>query len=58
MIYKVMKAMVCTFDGDIEFFHIIAGVLRGDTFGPYMFIIFRITNVNRPDKRKWLKKNK
>ena len=30
---------VCSPDGDIEYFDIVAGVLQGDTLAPYLFII-------------------
>ena len=39
MLYKNMKAMVCSPDGDTDFFYIVTGVLQGDTFVPYSFII-------------------
>ena len=32
-------SMVCSPDGNTEFFDIIAGVLQGDTLAPYIFII-------------------
>ena len=31
--------MVCSSDGDTDFFNIVAGVLQGDTFPPYIFLI-------------------
>ena len=34
-----MKAMVYLFKGDTDFFNIVTGVLQGDTFAPYLFII-------------------
>ena len=34
-----MKVKVCSLDGDIDFFNIIAGVLKGDILGLYLFII-------------------
>ena len=39
MLYKDTKAMVCSPDGDTDFFDIAAGVLQGDTLAPYIFII-------------------
>ena len=40
MLYKNVKAMVCSPDGDADFFDIVTGVLQGDTLAPYMFIIY------------------
>ena len=34
-----MKVKVCSPDGGIDFFDIVAGVLQGDTLAPYLFII-------------------
>ena len=34
MLYKKMKAMVCSSDGNTNFFDIAAGVLQGDTLAP------------------------
>ena len=39
IMYKNTQSFVRSSDGDIEFFDIIAGVLQGDTFAPYLFII-------------------
>ena len=39
--YKNMKAKVCSSDGDTDFFDIVAGVLKGDTLTPYLFMICR-----------------
>ena len=39
MLYKHMKIKVCSPDGNTDFFDIVAGVLQGDTFAPYLFII-------------------
>ena len=39
MIYKNTKAMVCSPDGDIDFFDIFAGILQRDTLTSYLFII-------------------
>ena len=37
--YKNTKAMVRSPDGDTNFFDIVAWVLQGDTFAPYLFRI-------------------
>ena len=34
-----VKVRVCSPDGDIDFFDIVAGVLQGDILAPYLFII-------------------
>ena len=39
MLYKNTKVKVCSSDGDIDYFDIVAGVLQGDTLAPYLFII-------------------
>ena len=39
MLYKNMKAIGCSPDGDNDFFNIVTGVLQGDTLMPYTFII-------------------
>ena len=39
MLYRNMKVKVCLLDGDTDFFDIVAGVLQGDTFALYLFII-------------------
>ena len=39
MLYKTMKLKVNSSDGDTAYFDIVAGVLQGDTFTPYLFII-------------------
>ena len=39
MLYKNTRAMVRSPDDDTGFFDIVAGVLQGNTFVPYMFII-------------------
>ena len=31
MFYKNMKAIICSLDGDTDFFDIVIGVLQGDT---------------------------
>ena len=37
MVYKNMKALVCSPDGNTDFFDIAVGVLQGD-IAPYLFI--------------------
>ena len=39
MLYKKMKVKVCSPKGDTDYFNIVADVLQGDTFAPYLFII-------------------
>ena len=39
MLYKNMKTMICSPDGNTDFFNIVVGVYQGDTLLPYMFII-------------------
>ena len=39
MSYKNMKVKVYSLDGDTDYFIIVAGVLKGDTLAPYLFII-------------------
>ena len=39
MLYKDTKAMVCSPDGDIDFFDIVTRVLQGDTLASFLFII-------------------
>ena len=39
MLYKNLRALVCSPNGDTEFFDIVAGVLQGDTLVPYLFIL-------------------
>ena len=38
VLYK--NTIVCTRDGEVDFFDIIAGVLQGDKLAPYLIIIF------------------
>ena len=40
MLYKNTKVKVYSPDGDTDYFDIVAGVLQGDTFAPYLFIIY------------------
>ena len=39
MLYKNMKAMVRSFDGDIDFFDVVTGILQEDLLTPFLFII-------------------
>ena len=39
ILYRNTKVKVRSPDGDTEYFHIVAGVLQGDTLAPYLFII-------------------
>ena len=39
MLYKNTKVKVHSPDGDTDYFNIVAGVLQGDTFASYLFII-------------------
>ena len=39
ILYRNTKVKVCSPDGDTDYFDIVAGVLQGDTFAPYLFII-------------------
>ena len=39
MLYSNLKVKVCSPDGDTYYFNIAAGVLQGDTWAPYLFII-------------------
>ena len=39
ILYGNTKVKVRSPDGDTEYFHIVAGVLQGDTLAPYLFII-------------------
>ena len=41
ILYRNTKMKVRSPDGDTEYFHIVAGVLQGDTLAPYLFIICR-----------------
>ena len=40
ILYKETKAMLCSPDGDMDFFDIVARVLQGDILAPFLFIIF------------------
>ena len=39
MLYKNMKAIVCSCEANNNFFDIVAGALEGDTLALYMFMI-------------------
>ena len=39
MLYRNTKVNVRSPDGDIDYFHIVAGILQGDTLAPYLFTI-------------------
>ena len=40
MLYKNTEVKVRSPDGETEYFYILAGVLQGDIFPPYLFIIY------------------
>ena len=40
MLYRIKKVKVRSLEGDTDYFDIIAGVLQGDTFVPYLYVIF------------------
>ena len=40
MLYRNTKVKVRSPDGNTDYFDIVAGVLRGDTLVPYLFIIY------------------
>ena len=39
MLFKNMRATVCSTNGDINFFEMVVGVLQGHTLTPYLFVI-------------------
>ena len=39
ILYRNTKIKACSPDGDTDKFEIVAGVLKGDTLAPYLFII-------------------
>ena len=39
MLYRNTKVKLRSPDGDTDYFDIVAGVLQGDTWVPYLFII-------------------
>ena len=40
MLYRSMKVKVHSPDGNTDFLELVAGVLQGDAFAPYMFTIY------------------
>ena len=40
MVYKIIKAMIRSPDGNADFFDIVAGVLCENTFESYLFITY------------------
>ena len=52
MLYKITKAMVCSYNGDIDFFNIFDGVLQGNTISVYNLLRLRTTDISRSNKRK------
>ncbi len=40
ILYRNTKVKVRSPDGDTEYFDIVAGVLRGDTLAPYLFMVW------------------
>ena len=38
MLYKNLKAMVYSPEGDTDFFNLVVRILQGDTLAPYLFI--------------------
>ena len=39
MLYRKTKLKVCSLDGDVDYFHIVSGILQGDISAPYLLII-------------------
>ena len=39
ILYENMKVMVCSPDGDSNYFNIVTGVLQGDTLAPYLCLL-------------------
>ena len=53
MLCRNTKVKVCSLDGDTDYFNIVVGVLEGDTFAPYLFIICLNNMLRTPfDKMK------
>ena len=46
--------MVCSLDGDTDFFDIVTGILQGDSIMIYVYNLtgLHTTNVHRSNKRK------
>ena len=40
MLYKNMKAMVCSCNWDTNFFDIVVGVFQGDILEPYLLLLY------------------
>ena len=56
-LHSVSELLLSCFDGDTDFFDIVTGVLLGDTFCPYLFIIcpdYKVRTFDRSNERKWL----
>ena len=56
MLYKNMKAVICSPDGNNDFFGIVIGVLEEDRLNRlFVYNLPRLLtmNVNRSNKRKW-----
>ena len=56
MFYKNTNAIVCSPNGDTDFFNIVAGILQGEILAPYMFIVnqdYILQKINKSNKRKW-----
>ena len=56
ILYKNIKAIVRSPDGDTDFFDIVAGILQGDTLAPYLTRL-RTTNVNWSNKENYFPQN-
>ena len=41
MLFWNTKIKVCSPDGDTNYFDVLAGILKGDTLAPYLFIIYQ-----------------
>ena len=55
MLYKDVKTMVCSPNGNTDYFDIVAGVSQRVTLAPYPFTIcldLHTTNVNRSNEMK------
>ena len=48
ILYRNIKTMVRSADGDTELFNIVAGVLQGDTFAPYLLITCLVNEFEHP----------
>ena len=54
VLYKNIKAVVCSADEDADFFKIIPGVLQGDTLFAHTLLRLCTSIINWSNKRKWL----